>query len=66
MSDYKNDAVYNHLKAAKAASESPYEKEAIQSVITLLRHECAWADPDSPLHQVPGANTSTTLVGEKP
>lgn len=52
MANHKTDKLYQALKKALAAADTPAEKAMVQSAITATRHEAAWADPESPLEEI--------------
>ncbi|MCA0208133.1 MAG: hypothetical protein LCH74_03635 [Proteobacteria bacterium] len=66
MSDPRADKVYLKLKEALALCETQTDRDAVQGCITNIRHECAWADADSPLVPAPDGVSSITASLEDP
>jgi len=64
---YKNDPLYLALKKALAVANDQHgemsaEALTVQGAITSIRHEFAWADPDSPLEKTSDGMTDHRFV----
>lgn len=66
MANHLTDPVYNKLKEALALCETRADRDAVQGCITNIRHECAWADNESPLVPAPdGVSSITSAANER-